>query len=463
MRLINIQNGTFSYPNQSEHQIDIEQLEINRGEAVVLCGNSGGGKSTLTHLLNGISPEYIEGKITGTFQVDQLIAGMNGLNDYVGIVGSVFQNPRTQHFTLNTTDEIVFPCENMGLAKEEIESRARWVIQLCGIEHLLDRHIFDLSGGEKQLIALASTLMLKPTVLILDEVTSNLDQETIGRVQAILKELKKEGITLLIVDHRLEWTVGLVDRYLQISDAKIINQFDKEMFTALTPKELRDLGLRSNRSVYLNQSEDIKQASRNPILKTEHLTIGHHKPVLQQVEENFKYHEVTAIVGAIGTGKTTLGHTLGGLLKPIEGQVIWDGQKQSSKDLLKKAFIVMQDVNYQLFHDTVWNEVSFNSDSPEHVERLLNQLNLSELKERHPQTLSGGEKQRVLIAAALASNKRLLIFDEPTSGFDFENMERFGSLLEELKKEDIIIIVITHDLELASEWCDRVIDLTMYK
>lgn len=462
MSLIKIQNGIFSYQDQSEYQIDIDHLEVNQGEAVVLCGNSGGGKSTLTYLLNGISPEYIEGRVTGTFQVDKLIAGMNDLDDYVGVVGSVFQNPRTQHFTLNTSDEIVFPCENLGLAKEEIERRAKWVVQLCGIEHLLDRHIFDLSGGEKQLIALASTLMLKPTVLILDEVTSNLDQETIGRVKAILKELKKEGVTLLIVDHRLEWTVGLADRYLQISEAKIINQFDKEMFTALTPKELRDLGLRSNRSVYLNQSEDIKPASRSPVLKTEKLTIGHHQPVLQQVDENFQYHEVTAVVGAIGTGKTTLGHTLGGLLNPLEGQIILEGQKQSSKELLKKAFIVMQDVNYQLFHETVWNEVSFNSDSPESVERLLNQLNLSELKDRHPQTLSGGEKQRVLIASALASNKRLLIFDEPTSGFDFENMERFGRLLEELKKEDIIIIVITHDLELATEWCDRVIDLTRY-
>lgn len=464
MSLITIQDGKFSYLEQSNNQLNIDSLNINQGEAVVICGNSGSGKSTLTHLLNGISPEYIEGEVTGVFQVDELLAGNHDLNDYVGVVGSVFQNPRTQHFTLNTTDEIVFPCENMGFSKEEMEIRLQRVTELCGIEHLLNRHIFDLSGGEKQLIALASTLILEPSILILDEVTSNLDQETIELVQGILKELKHQGVTLVIVDHRLEWTVGLADWYVQIADGKIINRFDKKQFVALSPQELRELGLRSNQPIHFKEeSVDNKEKKREPVLVTDHLSIGYDKPIIEQVIENFQYHEVTAIIGSIGTGKTTLGHTLGGLLKPHKGEVRWGGQKQSARDLLKKSFIVMQDVNFQLFHDTVYNEVSFNSEAPERVERLLEQLNLSELKDRHPQTLSGGEKQRVLIAAALASNKKLLIFDEPTSGFDFENMERFGSLLEELKKEDIIIIVITHDMELATEWCDRVIDLSKYK
>ena len=190
MNYLRIEVGRFSYQGSKETQIEIEDLSLNQGETLVVCGNSGSGKSTLTNLLNGISPEYIEGQVQGKFELAHLQAGKNGLDDYVGIVGSVFQNPRTQHFTLNTTDEVVLPCENIGLDQASIQKRLDWVVDLMGIDNLLDRPIFDLSGGEKQLIALASTLILHPQVLILDEVSSNLDQAAIDRIKGIVGTLQ---------------------------------------------------------------------------------------------------------------------------------------------------------------------------------------------------------------------------------------------------------------------------------
>lgn len=471
MAYLTIDQGQFSYEGSKALYINIEKFQLEQGQALVVCGNSGSGKSTLTQLLNGISPEYIEGDVEGQFEIAGLVAGQNGLNDYVEKVGSVFQNPRTQHFTLNTTDEIVLPCENMGMDRAAIQERLDKVVAITGIQHLLDRPIFDLSGGEKQLIALASTLMLNPQVLILDEVSSNLDHHSIQLIKDIIKGLKADGVTLIIVDHRLEWTVGIGDRYIKLADGSIEKDWSAAAFSNLTEADLADLGLRTNRPV---QSADLHfslDSLHQPVLSLDRLSVGYHQALLSGIKADFSFGEVTAFIGPIGVGKSTLGETIGGLREALAGQVTWQGQRFDKKALLEKSFIVMQDVNYQLFHHTVWHEVTVgtrwqdaDSKDEEHpVNRLLDQLNIGHLKNRHPMNLSGGEKQRVLIASAIASGKQILIFDEPTSGFDYEHMKRFGELLQVLKEEELVMIIFTHDFELAKQWCDRVVDIETYR
>lgn len=463
MTYLNIEAGQFTYQGMKTPQIDIEDFHLDQGQALVVCGSSGSGKSTLTQLFNGISPEYIEGEVQGLFQIDHLKAGVDPLDAYPQVVASVFQNPRSQHFTLNSTDELAFPCENQGLSRQAIQERLDKVVDLCQIHDLLDRDIFDLSGGQKQLLALASTLMLDPKVLILDEVSSNLDQGTINHLKDIIRKLKDDQVTIIIIDHRLEWTVGTADYYLQIEDGQIQNQWSAQDFIQMTPSDLAAIGLRTNQPVTLPVDKTGERHPFEPTLSLKNLRVGYDQPLLQPINEDFEFHQVTAMVGPIGVGKSTLAEVIAGLKTQLSGEIYWQGQKMTKSKLLDQSFIVMQDVNYQLFHNTVLNEVSLNAKNSDRVDYLLKQLNIDHLKHRHPMNLSGGEKQRVMIAAALASDKKVLIFDEPTSGFDYKNMERFGQLLDELKEEDVIILVITHDYELASKWCDRVVDIEDYQ
>ncbi len=471
MTYLRIEAGRFSYLGSKETQIAIEDLSLNQGQTLVVCGNSGSGKSTLTKLLNGISPEYIEGQVQGKFELAHLQAGKNGLDDYVGIVGSVFQNPRTQHFTLNTTDEVVLPCENIGLDQASIQKRLDWVVDLMGIDNLLDRPIFDLSGGEKQLIALASTLILHPQVLILDEVSSNLDQAAIDRIKGIVGTLQSQGMTLLIIDHRLEWTRGLADYYLKLAGGRVEKVWDHEAFQALSEDDMAQLGLRTNKPILRSDLHFSKDPVFKPVLDLNQLAVGYDFPLLEGINLAFSYGEVTAVIGPIGIGKSTLADVMVGLRQPLKGQVKWEQVSQDRKSLLAKSFIVMQDVNYQLFHHTVWHELVVGTkweeadpqDEHNLPNRLLDRLDIKDLKNRHPMTLSGGEKQRVLIASAIVSGKEILIFDEPTSGFDYDHMVRFGKILQNLKEEQIVMLVFTHDYELAKHWCDRVVDIEDYR
>lgn len=188
---------------------------------MLICGGSGSGKTSFSRLLNGISPQYIEGELTGHLQTFHLNAETSDIEEYVPIVGSVFQNPKTQHFAVNTTSELAFPLENMGFDPDAIRKQIIHKTKTFEIEHLLDRNIFQLSGGEKQQIAFVTANMLEPAVLILDEVTSNLDQEAMARIRKMVQLLKARGVTIVILEHRLAWTKDLVDRYILFEQERL--------------------------------------------------------------------------------------------------------------------------------------------------------------------------------------------------------------------------------------------------
>lgn len=458
---ITAKNVSFKYLHTGEAFLKDIDLQVNAGECLLICGASGSGKTTFSRLLNGISPDYVEGYLEGDLNTFGLVAGETSIEEYVPLVGSVFQNPKTQHFTVDTTSELAFPLENMGVDPEVIREKINEKASAFEINYLLDRNIFNLSGGEKQQIAFVSANMTEPQVLILDEVTSNLDQEAINRIREMVKKLKNRGMTIIIFEHRLAWTKDLVDRYVLFDEGKVARQWPAEEFLKLENKELHHLGLRSmDLSSHRQMIEDKKRISENGKLETKNLAVGYSKQaVLKDLNVSFNTGEVSGLMGSNGTGKSTLANTLTGLQDPLTGEVYWDGKKISAKELIKKSYLVMQDMNYQLFSDSVEEEVLLGAKHQEHLDTVIDQLNLTPYKERHPMSLSEGQKQRVAIASALLSGKEIIIFDEPTSGLDYEHMERFGHLLQELKKSEAVILVITHDEELAADWCDSIIEL----
>lgn len=462
--MIKSNNVSFQYLHTTEAFLKEINLTVDRGEVILICGASGSGKSTYSRLLNGISPNYIEGELTGEHYTADLKAGEADIEAYVPIVGSVFQNPKTQHFTVDTTSELAFPLENMGVHPDFIQTKVMENAKALDVEHLLGRNIFEISGGEKQQIAFVASNMLEPTILILDEVTSNLDQEAIIRIREMVLQLKARGQTIIIFEHRLAWTKDLVDRYIRLEDGKVSHEWTADEFQILSNDDLHALGLRSTNldshreiiQTKLNNQRD----SNNCTLTTENLSIGYPgHTVLTDLHLSFNAGEVTGLLGPNGTGKSTFANTLTGLQDAISGQIYWNNKKITKKALIQKSYMVMQDMNYQLFSDSVENEILLGAKHPKYLDILLEELNLTEFRDRHPMSLSEGQKQRVVIASALLSGKEIIIFDEPTSGLDYEHMERFGKLLKDLKDSKAVIIVITHDEELASKWCDSIVKL----
>lgn len=463
---IELRDVHFSYSDSFERVLEGIDLTIEEGECVLICGASGSGKSTMTRLFNGLSPQYVEGDLEGLVRVFGLDPERDPIEDFVSLVGSVFQNPKTQHFTTTARNELAFPLENSGVAPEKIEKTIEEISRYFQIEPLLDENIFHLSGGQKQQLAFAAATVLHPDLLVLDEVTSNLDQPSIHRLSQMVRRLKEQGVTIILSEHRLAWLKDLIDRVILLEDGRIRREWTGEEFRTLSNEDLHAFNLRAielapyREKLGQKEGQGIEVESEGP-LTTDGLAVGYDKgsPLLRDLNLSFEESRVTGILGDNGRGKTTLAETLMGLLEPVEGDICWRGEKVKSKQLIQQSFLVMQDTNYQLFSDSVESEVTLGRDGDEKMDEILEKLGLLDLKDRHPMSLSGGQKQRVAIASALLSDKEVLVFDEPTSGLDHRNMKVFGDLLNDLKELNKVILVITHDLELAAEWCDSIIQL----
>lgn len=461
--MIKTNHISFAYTNIKEKALLDVSLEIRQGECILLCGGSGCGKTTLTRLFNGLIPNFFSGELQGECNIDTL-SNTSKIEEFVPLVGSVFQNPKTQYFNSNTTDELAFSSENMGINPKEIQQRIKEVASKLHIEQYLDKNLFYLSGGEKQKIAFAAACMLKPKILVLDEPTSNLDDHAIQELREMIEIVKKQGVTVVIAEHRIAWIMDLADRFYLFSKGEMIHAYTNEEFQELNDVEIEALGLRTrNLQKYekMLKEKNHQKKVEHPYIELKDLEIGYNaKQVVKKLPEiQFARGEIVGLMGHNGVGKSTLAKTLSGLMKQIHGEILIDGKELSPKERIANTFLVMQDVNYQLFSDSVKEEIQLGASSLEDYEEIVQTLGLKELEDRHPMSLSGGQKQRVVIAAAMLSKKPLVILDEPTSGLDQKNMNHVGELLQKLKKQNKTVMVITHDIELASLWCDRIINL----
>ena len=475
--MLSFEDFSLSYGESAPVLQDIS-LTIKEGECLLLTGESGSGKSSLIHAVNGLAYQYYNGKSRGKvlFQGEDL----SSLPIYkIALrIATVFQNPKTHFFNINTTRELLFTMENMGLDRAEMDKRMEELLSIFPIEKLLGRNIFALSGGEKQILALASAYLSGCPFLVLDEPSSNLDEGSICVLKTMLQTLKEKGMSILVAEHRLYYLMDFVDRVAFLEKGRLCKLFSREDFLALSEENIKAMGLRSR----------IKPNLSLPEWKNE----GALRYYKEEGFASFSFGKIYGIVGENGIGKSTFLRKLSGLENEKGSHFSLFGKELSKRQRLALSAMVMQDVNQQLFGDSVEEEMELGKTGQKRSialpamktietaeetttqeqnkekrhnttkEELLSALGLSALKDRHPMSLSGGQKQRLAIAATLYQAARLFFFDELTSGMDQKNMLRIASLLKSAIREDRIFFIVSHDYAFLQEVADEVVEMSYF-
>lgn len=460
--MIKIDHISFSYGEENENTGGVRDIDLNieDGQFVVLCGESGCGKTTITRLINGLIPHYYEGQMAGEVWVNGEKVSEQPLYDTAAVVGSVFQNPRSQFFNVDTTSEITFGCENLGQPEKDIRERFAKTVRDFRLEKLMDRNIFHLSGGEKQKIACAGVSIMEPDVLVMDEPSSNLDAASILDLRKILAFWKSQGKTIIVSEHRLYYLRGLADRFIYLAEGQVSRDYSAAEFEQLTEQQRSNMGLRTFALERLLPPVLPQQEKTALALHNFRFAYKNEPETLHIMDCEIPTNRIVGIIGNNGAGKSTFSRCFCGLEKRC-GEIVWNGRKYRPKDRLSTFYMVMQEVNHQLFTESVLDEVliSMEEENQERAEEILNRLDLLAFKDRHPMSLSGGQKQRVAIASAIASKRSILFFDEPTSGLDYRHMKEVANVLRQVRDAGITVYVITHDLELILDCCTDIIHL----
>ena len=455
--MIRFEHVHFQYADADAGVSDV-CLHVRRGECVVLTGLSGNGKTTLTRLVNGLAPAFYAGRLSGSVKLDGKDLRAEPLWARGRLVGSVFQDPKSQFFSSQMAGEVAFACENYGLSHAEIVARTDAAIRRFQLESLRKRPLDVLSSGEKQRAAVASVCAMDPPVYVCDEPTANLDEQGVCELRDALLRLKRAGRTLLIAEHRLAWLMGLADRFVYIREGRLLWEKTPEEMLIMREEELEKLQLRSARQM---EKTDLPLPGGNgePAVFAEGLTCRRGG---QRIWEDLRFAawpgQVTAIAGRNGAGKTTLAKILAGLERPSGGEIRLRGRRASPAQRRRRCWYSSNDTGTQFFTPSVTEELLLGLPRTEEVlesaRELLKRFSLYAHKDAHPATLSGGQRQRLSIACGLISGREILILDEPTSGLDGGNMRIIAQALRAEADRGRAVLVITHDEELIRACCD---------
>lgn len=504
MAFLQIENLSFSYPNTQERALESVNLEIKEGEFVLVCGVSGCGKSTLLrHIKREITPH---GSKMGTVyyqgieieKLDQKIAASE--------IGFVMQDPETQLVTDTVWHELAFGLENLGLSTSEIRRKVAEMASFFGIDGWFRKFVDELSGGQKQILNLASVMAMQPKILILDEPTAQLDpiaaQDFLATIAKINREL---AVTVILTEHRLEEVFLMADRIVVMEKGEIVcfdtpeqtaklltDRNDKQTMFKGLPSAIRiyseirlgnycPLSVRDGRKwldeymipvegVLLNNQFKDQAQRQKPIIKAEGIWFKYSKEgndILRGFSLNAYSGEILCVLGGNGTGKTTMLGVISGLLKQYRGKVVINGKKIEAfkaKELYQNNIVLLPQNPRALFVcDTVLGDLEeaatilrLDKDTQRaEIDKIAKELRITKFFGRHPYDLSGGEQQKVALAKLLLLNPKIVLLDEPTKGLDAESKEGLGEILKKLCSQDVAIVLVTHDIEFAAQYADQ--------
>ncbi|MBM4339259.1 MAG: ATP-binding cassette domain-containing protein [Deltaproteobacteria bacterium] len=496
--ILHFEGVTYHYPGIENPALDNLDLTIHPGESVLVAGASGSGKSTFCRACIGLVPHFHQGRLTGKILVDGLDTAKHPVHELFRHAGLVFQNPDAQLFNQTVEAELVYGLESLGLESSEIEKRLAWASRLTELDSLMGRSPHTLSGGEKQRVALGAILTLRPRLLILDEPFTHLDPEATEMLRKILRSLNSEGITIIIVEHRLHEIIHDVNRIIIFNRGRSVAEGPPHQVLSgdisgyglnLPPllRLFRDFGLKTTVFDVEEAIDELKAQNlltpfhhhlmkqspnsfgsrtetTQPVVEVEDLWFNYNgTPLLCGINMKLQKGESVALLGRNGAGKTTLIKYLNGLLKPQKGLVrIFgsDSRKKLTPELSRHVSLAWQNPNDQIFRPTVREEVLtgpkiFNSYDSHWCDELFKRFGLIPFLDRSPFALSEGQKKRVSFASALSVKPDLIVLDEPTAGQDEPYRRELTSYLHQFREEGQTIIFVTHDLEFAAEHADR--------
>jgi len=502
---------SFTYTDGERPALSRVRFEVAAGEMVGVMGASGAGKSTLAKCLNRIVPEFEGGAFAGVVRIGGRSLDGARVCEVAPRVGMVFQDFEAQLFSTNVAHEVAFAMEQVGMEREEMVRRIRPALEAVGLAGFEHRDPTSLSGGEKQRLAIASVLALRPAVIVLDEPTTDLDPEGKAEVFALIRALREQGLSLIVIEHEAE-VLRSADRLVLLREGEIIAEgAPHDLMTrielleecgvhppdlnrvlaksgiaahaanvdeaeALIRRALPQLGA-SIHSSHLSRAaagtspQDAAAADgAHPLVEVRALKFNYPDgpPVLDSIDLRIASGEFVAIIGQNGSGKTTLAKHLVGLLRPTAGAVMLNGRDRATMrpaETAAEVGYVFQNPDHQIFAATVEDEVAFGPRNfnlaPGEIQRrcdeVLRAVGLQDARALDPFLLSKGERQRLAVASVLALRPRLLILDEPTTGLDYREQRRMMALVTELNRDEIAIVMITHTPWLVAEYARRVV------
>lgn len=489
MAQFKIEHVSFHYPNEARPVLNNVQIDVEQGEFVVIIGQSGCGKSTLLRQMKRELRPH--GELSGVVTYDGV--AIDDLSDEVAAthIGYVLQQPENQIVTDKVWHELAFGLENLGLDTQMIRRRVAEMSNFFGIHKWFHQKTTELSGGQKQLLNLASVMLMQPKVLLLDEPTSQLDPIAAAEFLQTLKRLNIElGLTVILVEHRLEDVLPLADRVVVMDSGEVLYDGSPQLVAEGLPQEhpmqralptatklfhtlggtgAAPLTIREGQRWLRQQqglcapSYEVREKASPVVLEAKDVAFRYEKngqDIVEHFHIDVRGGEFFSIIGGNGSGKSTALSLLAGLQKPSRGYISINGEKQKSRSKQwAQVMLLPQDPKTLFVEKTVARELEQLASHPMYTrskhDEMITLLRLEHLLQRHPYDCSGGEQQRIALAKLLLLQPAILLLDEPTKGLDAHAKEELGAILKALQANGVTLVVVTHDIEFSAKYSDR--------